>query len=138
MRAHPPKNVEEYLHDFPELQRKTLEKVRKAIRSAAPKAVESISYGIAGYKLNGPLVYLAGFKNHCSFFPASHAVMNVFEEELRPYEISKGTIHFPIGKPLPSSLVKKIVAARIKENETKLQLKAKKKAMARKGANAVH
>ena len=127
MKTARPKNVEGYLDSFPERQRQTLEKVRNAIKTAAPGATESISYGLAEYKLGGPLVYFGGFKNHCSFFTASYSVMKMFEEELKPYETSKGTIHFPIGKPLPSSLVKKMVAARIKENAARLSIKAKKK-----------
>ena len=126
MKTAPAKNVEEYLNSFPERQRQTLEKVRNAIKTAAPGATESISYGLAGYKLGGPLVYFGGFKNHCSFFPASHSVMKMFEDELKPYETSRSTIHFPIVRPLPSTLVKKMVVARIKENAVRHSTKAKK------------
>src|SRR5215213_2282419 len=123
----PAKNVDEYLRSFTGKQLETLEKVRKAIKAAAPKAEEVISYGIPGYKLNGLVAYFAGFKNHCSYFPASYAVMNKFKEDLKPYDVSKGTIHFPIDKPLPASLIRKMVKAKLKENETKLKSRSAKK-----------
>jgi len=69
------KTVDEYLNLFPNEQRIVLEKIRKSIQTSAPKAEEAISYGMPGYKLNGPLVYFGGFKNHCSFFPGSYAVI---------------------------------------------------------------
>lgn len=118
-----PKNVDDYLKLFPEQQRNTLEKIRKAIKAAAPKAEESISYGIAAYKLNGPVAFFGGFKDHCSYFPAGYSVIKKFEEELKPYKILKGTIHFPVDKPLPSSLIKKMVQFKIQENEMKMKVK---------------
>jgi uncharacterized protein YdhG (YjbR/CyaY superfamily) len=85
-----------------------------------------------GYRQNGIIGYFAGFKNHCSYFPGSYAVMKQFEEELKPYNVSKGTIQFPIDKPLASSLVKKMVLAKIKENEIKQVAKLAKKSAAKK------
>ena len=132
----PPKNVDEYLKAFTGSQRETLDKVRNVIKASAPKAEEVISYGMPAYKQNGMVGYFAGFKNHCSYFPGSYAVMKQFEEELKPYTVSKGTIQFPIDKPLSSSLLKKLVLAKLKENETKLLAKASKKTAAKKTAKA--
>jgi uncharacterized protein YdhG (YjbR/CyaY superfamily) len=119
--------VEEYLNLFPKEQRDALEKLRQVIKAAAPKAEEVISYGMPGYKQNGVLVYFGGFKNHCSFFPASYAVIKQFAEDLKDYKISKGTVQFPLDKAIPSTLVKKMVMARIKENELKKKEKVQKK-----------
>jgi uncharacterized protein YdhG (YjbR/CyaY superfamily) len=99
--------VEEYLNLFPEVQRNALEKIRKAIKEAAPKAEERISYGMAGYKLNGVLVYFGGFKNHCSFFPASYSVIKQYSEDLKGYKTSKGTIQFLLGETIPFFIIKK-------------------------------
>ncbi len=115
-----PNSVEEYLAALPDDARTTLEKVRQAIRAAAPTATETISYGMPAFNHEGRyLVYYAAFKNHCSFFPASYEVMETFAKELERYDVQKGTIRFPIGKPLPAALVKKMVKARIRENEAR-------------------
>lgn len=88
--------MDAYLADLPEDARTTLEPIRRAIRSAAPGATETISYGMPAFKLDGrPLVYFAAFKQHCSFFPASYSVMRTFAGELESYDVEKGTIRFP-------------------------------------------
>jgi uncharacterized protein YdhG (YjbR/CyaY superfamily) len=111
-------SVDGYLADLPEDARATLEKVRAAMRGATPPSRREIGYGMPGFYLNGhPLAYYAAFKEHCSLFPASAAVVERFADELIRYEVAKGTIRFPIGKPPPVALVKKIVKARIEENE---------------------
>jgi len=111
-----PMSVEEYLAALPKDARATLEKIRQAIMAAAPTATEKIGYGMPGFSYEGRyLVYYAGFKNHCSFFPASTGVMEEFSNDLESYDVAKGTIRFPIGKPLPGTLVKKLVKARIRE-----------------------
>ena len=120
------KTVEEYLGLFTGLQRDALEKIRKAIKDTAPKAEETISYGMPAYKLHGVLVYFGGFKNHCSFFPAGNSVIKKFSRELKDYQTSKGTIQLPLNEPVPISLLKKMVKERIKENELKLEAKANK------------
>jgi uncharacterized protein YdhG (YjbR/CyaY superfamily) len=113
-------SVDAYLADLPEEARATLEPIRRAIRAAAPKATETIAYGMPAFDYAGhPLVYFAAFKKHCSFFPASYAVMETFAGEMKRYDVEKGTIRFPIGKPLPATLVKKIVNARIRENDAR-------------------
>jgi uncharacterized protein YdhG (YjbR/CyaY superfamily) len=114
------KSVEEYLAALPDDARATLEKIRRAIKVAAPEATEKIGYGMPGFSHDGRyLVYYAAFKKHCSFFPGSYQVMETFAEELQRYDVEKGTIRFPVGKPLPATLVKKIVKARLRENEAR-------------------
>ena len=124
--ATPLKTVDAYLAALPEEARATLEKIRKAIKAAAPKATEVISYQIPMYKQHGMLVGFAAFKDHCSFFPGAKPVAT-YKDELKAYETSKGTIRFPIGKPLPVALVKRLVKARIAENEKRASEKAKKR-----------
>lgn len=115
-----PKSVDEYLAGVPEPARSTLNKIRSSIRSSVPsEATEAISYGIPTIKYKGSLVAFAAFSKHCSLFPMSYAVMGALEKELKRFEVSKGTIRFPIDKPLPAALVKKIVKARIAEKERK-------------------
>jgi uncharacterized protein YdhG (YjbR/CyaY superfamily) len=115
----PPKNVDEYLARVPEPARSTLNRIRAVIRSAVPPdATEVISYRIPTFKYKGSsLLGFAAFSNHCSLFPMSLAVMETFKNELKGFDTSKGTIHFPVDKPLPAGLVKRIVKARILENE---------------------
>ena len=114
-----PKDIDEYLADVPEPARSTLNKIRAAIRSAAPaEATETISYKMPAFKYKGVLIWFAAFSDHCSLFPTA-AIVEVFKDELKGYSTSKGTIHFPVDKPLPATLVKKIVKARIAENEKK-------------------
>src|SRR5712692_5325999 len=114
-----PKNVDEYLASVPEPARSTLSKMRAAIRSAVPpEATETISYRIPAFKYKGVLVWFAAFSNHCSLFPTA-SVIEAFKNELRGLSISKGTIHFPTGKPLPTALIKKLVKARIAQIESK-------------------
>src|SRR5882762_3562708 len=116
-----PKNVDEYLADVPEPARGTLNKIRAAIRSAVPpEATECISYGMPAFKHKGVLVWFAAFSDHCSLFPTA-SVIEAFKKELKGYTTSKGTIHFPTDKPLPAALVKKLVKARVAQNERKKQ-----------------
>jgi len=118
--ASPPKTVNEYLASVPEPARSTLKKVRAAIRSAAPaEATEVISYGMPIFKYKGMLIGLAAFTKHCSLFLATSSFSKKFQKELSPYQTSKGTIRFPTDKPLPASLVKKIVKARVAQNDRK-------------------
>ena len=114
-----PKNVDEYLAGVPEPARTTLNKMRAAIRSAVPpQASETISYGMPAFKHKGVLVWFAAFSNHCSLFPTA-SVIEAFKNELKGLSTSKGTIHFPTDKPLPTALVKKLVKARVAQNESK-------------------
>lgn len=114
-----PKTVDEYLAGVPEPARSTLNRIRTAIRSAVPlEAVETISYGIPALKYKGVLVWFAAFSDHCSLFPGS-SVIKALKNELKDFKISKGTIRFPVDKPLPAALVKKMVKARLAEKEHK-------------------
>lgn len=109
------KDVDAYLARVPEPARTALRKLRATIKSAAPQAVEGISYGMPGYKLNGYLGGFAAFKDHCSFFPGT--AIEAFEADLEGYETTKGGIHFRPDHPLPAALVKQIIKARIKQIE---------------------
>ena len=114
-----PKNVAEYLAGIPEPARSTLSKIRMAIRSAVPpEATETISYGMPAFKYKGVLVWFAAFSKHCSLFPTA-SVVEAFKNELKGFSTSKGTIHFPTDKPLPTALVKKLVKARVSQIESK-------------------
>jgi uncharacterized protein YdhG (YjbR/CyaY superfamily) len=108
-----PRNLEEYFAGVPEPARSTLQQMRATIRSAVPPdATESISYKIPAFKYNGPLLWYAAFSDHCSLFPTA-AVIAAFKKELKGYTTSKGTIHFPLDKPLPTTLLRKLVKARV-------------------------
>jgi uncharacterized protein YdhG (YjbR/CyaY superfamily) len=111
------RTVNEYLIEVPEELRETLETVRLAILQAAPKAEEVISYNIPTYKYFGPLVHFAAFKDHLSFVVVSKTIADTFKKELKPFKFTGRTIHFSPENPLPPALVKKIVKARLKENE---------------------
>lgn len=108
--------VEAYLQAVPEPARSALEDLRKAIKAAAPHAVEAMSYGAPGFRQDGALVCYAAFKTHCSFFPMSAALMDTLGDELKGLRTSKGTIQFAPDQPLGEALVRRIVAARIAEN----------------------
>jgi uncharacterized protein YdhG (YjbR/CyaY superfamily) len=117
-------NVDEYLQQQPAIVQQTLSKMRKVIKGLIPAAEEVISYQIPTYKLNGPVAAFAGFKNHCSYFAMSHSVMKALQEDLEKYDTSGVTIRFPIDKPLPASLLKKLVTEKMKENKRRLAAKA--------------
>jgi uncharacterized protein YdhG (YjbR/CyaY superfamily) len=114
-----PASIDEYLDGVPEPAHTTLQKLRDTIQSVLPReAVETISYGIPAFRLKKVVVYFAAFRTHCSFFPTA-AILDMFRDELKDYKISKGTIQFPIDKPLSATLVKKMVKARLAQIETK-------------------
>jgi len=113
-----PKTIDEYLAAVSPEQRAALEKLRKTIRGAAPQAEECISYQLAGFRLDGRL--LVGFgatANHCAFYPMSSSTVAAHQDELKDYDTSKGTVRFQANRPLPGALVRKLVKARIEENE---------------------
>jgi len=116
-RASEGKTVAMYLAALPKDSRTALEKLRLSIRAAAPGAIELIAWGMPAFKLGKLLVGYAAFKNHCSFFPMSVAVMHRYAAELREYETTRGSIHFSLAKPLPAALVKRMVKARLVETE---------------------
>jgi uncharacterized protein YdhG (YjbR/CyaY superfamily) len=113
-----PKTIDQYIAMFPKDVQKILENLRQVIRETAPEAEETINYGIPTFKLNGNLVHFAAFKNHIGFYPNPSGI-EAFKKELSPYKQSKGTVQFPLNKPIPFDLVKKIVEFRVKENESR-------------------
>ena len=111
------KNVDAYIKDFPKETQDVLKKIRNAIQSIAPSAIESISYRIPAYKLNGKvLLYFAGFPNHASMYPTSAKLFTIMPE-LTPYRSGQGTLKFPLDKSLPITAVKKFIKYRVKEVE---------------------
>ncbi len=116
-----PKSIDAYLAGVPEPARATLQKVRAAIRSAVPPgATETISYKIPAFKHDQVIIWFAAFASHCSIFPTAR-IIEQFKDDLKAFTISKGTVQFPIDKPFPASLLKKMVKARL------VQIAAKKR-----------
>jgi uncharacterized protein YdhG (YjbR/CyaY superfamily) len=111
------RTVDEYLAKVPQPARATLEQLRKVIKAAVPEAEEVISYQVPTFRHRRPVVAFAAFEDHCSLFVMSPAVMEAFAEDLESYGTSRGTIRFPVDRPLPAALVKRLVKARIAENQ---------------------
>ena len=112
-----PATIDEYLAGVNADQRAVLEKLRQSIHAVAPKAEECISYGLAAFRLNGrPFVAFGATASHCAFYPMSSNTVAAFQEQLKGFETSKGTIRFSAHKPLPTALVRKLVKARMAEN----------------------
>lgn len=120
-----PIDIDDYIAAFPVHIQHILEELRSAIKKAAPGVEEKISYQMPAFELKGILVYFAAHKNHIGFYPTSSGV-EVFKKELSGYNYSKGAIQFPLDKPLPLSLITKIVTFRVKENLGKAETKAKR------------
>ena len=119
-----PASINEYIASFPEDVQKVLEQVRETISQAAPEAGETINYGIPTFTLNGNLVHFAAFKNHIGFYatPTGH---EAFAEELSNYKQGKGSVQFPLNKPMPLELITSIVQFRVKEQLAKPAKKKK-------------
>jgi uncharacterized protein YdhG (YjbR/CyaY superfamily) len=113
----PPTTIAEYIADFPRPVQLVLKRVRSSIRKALPQGDESISYGIPTYKLNGrPVIYFAGFRRHYSIYPANARLVAAFKRELAPYEFNgKGTVRFPLDKPVPTTLIERIATFLVKD-----------------------
>jgi uncharacterized protein YdhG (YjbR/CyaY superfamily) len=120
-----PKNIDEYIAAFPPQVQVILEKVRITVKEAAPDALETIKYQMPTFTLKGNLVYFAAFKNHIGFYPPS-AANEVFKKELAVYEGPKGSLRFPLDKPIPYDLISRIVKIRVQENSDQVQTKQKK------------
>jgi uncharacterized protein YdhG (YjbR/CyaY superfamily) len=125
MRSNEVKNIDEYIATFPKEIQKKLEEIRATIRKAAPEAEETINYAIPTFKLNGNLVHFAGFKNHIGFYPTP-AGIEAFKKQLSDYEGAKGSVQFPLDRPLPLALVSQIVKFRVKQSLEKQKAKGKK------------
>jgi len=109
----PAKDVDEYVARAPKPARSALKKIRAAIRSVVPRdAVEIISYRIPAFRRKKVLMWYAAFSDHCSLFPTA-AVIEAFKHELKDYSTSKGTIHFPLDRPVPAALIRKLVKTRV-------------------------
>lgn len=128
MRPPPAKDVESYLRAIPKDKREALLRLRKIIKEEAPDATESIKWGMPMFTYKGLLVAYASFKEHVSFFIMSTRVADAHKKDLSKYDSSKGTVRFTPDKPLPKALVKKLVKARIRENE---EILAERKAKSR-------
>lgn len=121
-----PRNIDEYIANFPAEVQEKLETIRATIRKAAPKAEEAISYMIPTFRLHGNLVHFAAYKNHIGFYPGAGGIA-AFQEELAGYETSKGTVQFPLDQRLPLTLITKIVKFRVQQNLDQAAAKAAKK-----------
>jgi uncharacterized protein YdhG (YjbR/CyaY superfamily) len=119
-----PQSIDEYIAGFPPDLQEILEKIRLTIRQAAPKAEEAIKYQIPTFTLNGNLVHFAAFKKHIGFYPTPTGTEK-FKKELAAYESAKGSIKFPLDRPIPFGLISKIVKFRVKENLAKTKAHAK-------------
>jgi uncharacterized protein YdhG (YjbR/CyaY superfamily) len=118
MKAKVAKNIDEYIADFPDDVQASMQKVRATIRKAAPRAEEAIKYQIPTFVLNGNLIHFAGYKNHIGLYPGSRAIEE-FEDELSGYKLSKGTVQFPLDKPVPVGLISKITKFCVQRNLAK-------------------
>lgn len=121
-----PKDIDEYIAGFPKEIQEILEKIRTTIRKAAPDAEETISYQIPTFTLEGNLVHFAAFQKHIGFYPAPRGIEK-FKDELSAYEGAKGSVRFPLDKPIPYDLISDIVTFRVKENLERAEAKGKKK-----------
>lgn len=119
-------SIDEYIFQFPPEVQEVLKTLRKVIKQSAPDAEEKISYQMPAFNLHGVLVYFAAFKNHIGFYPTSSGI-DAFKNELMGFKTSKGTVQFPIGKPLPYELISRIVKFRAAENTKKAEDKSRKK-----------
>ncbi len=117
--------IDEYIAAFPANVQEILQKIRATIRIAAPQAEETISYQMPTFKLNGNLVYFAAFKNHIGFYPIPTGIEK-FKKELSVYKQGKGSVQFPLDKPIPYDLIGRIVKFRVKENLERAKSKGKK------------
>jgi uncharacterized protein YdhG (YjbR/CyaY superfamily) len=121
-----PTDTDSYIAGFPKETQKLLQQVRTAIKQAAPKAEEVISYGMPAFKQNGkPLVYFAGYAQHIGFYPTGSGIA-AFTKEIEKYKHSKGAVQFPLDKPIPVTLIKQMVKFKIAENLEKAKAKTKK------------
>lgn len=122
------KAIAAYLASAPESARKMLEEIRIIVRGAVPAgAAEVFGYGMPGFEYKGRLLFYGAFKSHCGFYPGSPPMMKSLAEELKGYKTTKGAVQFPLGKPVPKALVKKIVKLRVKENEARTAGKSARK-----------
>jgi uncharacterized protein YdhG (YjbR/CyaY superfamily) len=121
----PPNPIDDYIAGFPADVQQILQQIRNTIRDAAPGAQETIKYQAPTFTLNGNLVHFAAFKNHIGFYPTPSGIEQ-FKKELSPYKGAKGSVQFPLDKPIPFDLIRRIVEFRVRENLERAQVRAKK------------
>jgi uncharacterized protein YdhG (YjbR/CyaY superfamily) len=126
MKASPAKNIDEYIAGFPRGVQETLQRMRSLIREAAPEAKETIKYRMPTFVLHGNLVHFAGFERHVGLYPTPSAI-KAFSSELAGYESAKGSVQFPLNKPVPFTLVRKMVEFRVKESREQMNARKRKK-----------
>ena len=126
MKAAPPTDIDEYIARYPRSVQEKLQKIRSIIKQAAPDAEEAIKYQIPTFVLQGNLVHFAAFENHIGFYPTPSAIA-AFSSELANYQSAKGSIQFPLNKPLPFALIKKMVEFRVRETREKIAAKKRKR-----------
>jgi len=114
--------IKDYISDFPVSTQKKLKQLQSLIKKTVPKAEETISYGMPAYKLNGPIVYFAAYKNHIGFYPTPAPIL-AFKQELKKYKTSKGAVQFPLDEDLPVSLIGKMLRFKVKANLSKIRSK---------------
>ena len=119
-------SIDEYIATFPAEIQKILQEIRATIRDVAPDAQEKISYQMPTFTLNGNLVHFAAFKKHIGFYPTPSGTQE-FQDELSTYKAAKGSVQFPLDKPMPLALIRKIVAFRVAENLQKVEIKSGRK-----------
>jgi uncharacterized protein YdhG (YjbR/CyaY superfamily) len=117
--------VDEYIEQFPKEVQKALRQIRAAVKRAAPGSIEKISYQMPAYAMTGNLVYFAAHKSHIGFYPTSSGIA-AFKEQLSRFAGAKGTVRFPLDKPIPVGLIAKIVRFRVEEDRNKTRLKTKR------------
>jgi uncharacterized protein YdhG (YjbR/CyaY superfamily) len=110
------RTIDEYIETFEPKIQKTLHEIRNFIKTEVPEATEKISYGMPTFYLNGNLIHFAAFRDHYSFFPSPSGRDVFFEKKLVPYRSGKGTLRFPIDKPIPWDIIKELIQFRVKEN----------------------
>lgn len=115
-----PTTVEEYIQGFPEQIQGIMQEIRTIVKEEAPGTQEKISYGMPTFLYKGILVHFAAYKNHIGFYPTPSGIAK-FEEQLKPYKHAKGSVQFPLSKPIPYDLVRKMVRVRVEENSNKMK-----------------
>jgi len=122
MKPEIPNSIENHISTFPPETQLLLQQVRETIKAVVPEAIEAISYGIPTFKFHGNLVHFAGYAHHIGFYPGASSI-RVFADELSAYKTSKGTIQFPLDKPIPFDLIRRITEFRLEENLKKVKKK---------------
>ncbi len=125
MKTTTPRNIDEYIAGFPPDVQESLQKMRTIVREAAPDAEETLKYRMPTFVLQGNLVHFAAFENHIGFYPTPSAI-EAFSDDLKPYVSAKGSVQFPVNRPVPFALIRRMVQFRVKETREKLTAKQRR------------